>query len=98
MPRESEGDQLHQSRSPLRVKELDRVLRSGPDNNLRVLVEPVALAADGADRVGEAAQLGAEAADVDVDGALVGHLFGVAPQSFEEFVAAHGAGAVLDEV
>src|SRR6478752_8907116 len=37
--------------------ELDRVFRSGPDNNLGVLVEPVAPAADRADGVGEAAQL-----------------------------------------
>ena len=57
---------------------LDRVFRSGPDNNFGVLVEPVALAADGAHGVGEAAELGAEAADVDVDGALVGHFLGVA--------------------
>ena len=77
---------------------LDRVFGSGPDNNFGVLVEPVPLAADCTHSVGEAAQLGAEPADVDVDGALVGHLFGVAPQPLEEFVAPHGAGAVLNEV
>ena len=63
-----------------------------------MLVEAVALAADGAHGVGEAAELGAEAADVDVDGALVGDFLGVAPQAFEQFVAANGAGAVFDQV
>jgi hypothetical protein len=63
-----------------------------------VLVEAVTLAADRTHGVGEAAELGAETADVNVDGALVRHFFGVAPEALEQFVAAHGAGAVFDEV
>ena len=77
---------------------LDRVFRSGPDNNFGVLVEAVTLAADGAYSVGEAAQFGAEAADVDVDGALVGHFLGVAPQTLEQFIAADRTGAVFHQV